>query len=344
MSISHIFPKYSALYFIETQDIKKYDPYGRYLCPSSLLQHRILITNLEVSERMNYKHLDHAFADAPVLELSMSSKIVLISDCHRGTGTSNDNFLKNQNLYFAALKYYYREEFTYIELGDGDELWENRSLRQIVDIHSDVFWLLSRFYEKSRLYLLYGNHDMIKRSSSFVRKNLSSYYYSSGAQDTPLFPAIQIYEGMILKDHARDIYLTHGHQVDRLNSTWWRVARFLVRYIWKPAEQFGVLDPTSAAKNYTHKRKTEESLTRWACDHKHILVTGHTHRPMIGDPSSPFFNTGSCVHPRCITCIEIEKRCLTLVKWTTATRDDMTLYVAREVLAGPVCIDDYNNE
>ena len=77
---------------------------------------------------MNYKRLDQAFENAPILELSESSKLILISDCHRGRGTSNDNFLKNQNLYFAALRYYYREGFTYIELGDGDELWENRSL------------------------------------------------------------------------------------------------------------------------------------------------------------------------------------------------------------------------
>ena len=34
--------------------------------------------------------------------------------------------------------------FTYIELGDGDELWENRSMKQIIEAHGDVFSLLSR--------------------------------------------------------------------------------------------------------------------------------------------------------------------------------------------------------
>lgn len=291
---------------------------------------------------MSYSsRLDRAFQNAPHLELNDDSRFVLISDCHRGMGTSNDNFLKNQNSYFAAIQHYYNLGYTYIELGDGDELWENRSLSQIIDLHSDVFWLLSRYYKENRLYLLYGNHDMVKRSLSYVSKNLAEYHCNSLRECIPLFPGIRIHEALILKDRSKDIYLTHGHQADIINSTFWKISRFLVRYLWKPAERFGVLDPTSAAKNYTHKKKTEEHLTQWACDHKQILVTGHTHRPMIGSPDSPYFNTGSCVHPHCITCIELESRCMTLVKWTTATREDMTLYITREILAGPVCIDDY---
>ena len=114
---------------------------------------------------MNYNHrLQKAFLQAPTLPLSEDSKYILISDCHRGNGSSSDNFLKNQHLYFAALQHYYAQGFTYIELGDGDELWENRSMQQIIDVHSNVFWLLSKFYQKKRLYLLYGNHDIIKKS------------------------------------------------------------------------------------------------------------------------------------------------------------------------------------
>ena len=96
---------------------------------------------------MSYlSRIDHAFSDAPVLPLSENGRYVLFSDCHRGIGTSNDNFLKNQHLYFAALNYYYQHSFCYIELGDGDELWENRSFSAIQNIHSNVFWLLSLFY------------------------------------------------------------------------------------------------------------------------------------------------------------------------------------------------------
>ena len=116
------------------------------------------------------KRLDKSFRDAPVLPLYPHSKLVLFSDCHRGVGNSNDNFLKNQHLYFAALRHYYDSDFIYIELGDGDELWENRSLAAIREIHSNVFWLLSLFAREDRLYMLYGNHDhALKGSVDFPR-------------------------------------------------------------------------------------------------------------------------------------------------------------------------------
>ncbi len=293
---------------------------------------------------MNTDHrMREAFQNAPLIPLYEHSKFILISDCHRGNGSSNDNFLKNQHLYFAALQYYYNLGYTYIELGDGDELWENRSMKQIVEVHSNVFWLLSKFYQEGRLYMLYGNHDMVKRSPKKANQWFSSFSCPSGNEDLPLFPGITFYSGLILQDQKqrKDLYLTHGHQTDFLNSRLWRLSRFLVRYLWGPAERMGFLDPTSAAKNNKKKRRAEEKLTDWARMEGHILITGHTHRPMIGTADAPFCNTGSCVHPRCITCIEVCCRRLTLVKWTVNTRPDRSLYVAREVLAESVCIDSY---
>lgn len=294
---------------------------------------------MNLTSRMN-----KAFAKAPVLPLNLHSKYILISDCHRGCGTSNDNFLKNQNLYFAALQHYYREGYTYIELGDGDELWENRSMKQIIEIHSNVFWLLSEFYKENRLYLLFGNHDIIKRSRPYTKKQCSAYFCPEKRDQIPLLPGIAFYEGLILESEkpCHNIYLTHGHQADLLNSTFWRLSRFLVRYLWKPAERIGFLDPTSAAKNNTKKDSIERRLLHWAQEQGHILIAGHTHRPMLDDRGdTPYLNTGSCVHPRCITAIELEHYCLTLVKWTYCTRADMSVAVCREVLAGPANIEKF---
>lgn len=286
--------------------------------------------------------LDRAFEKVPVLPLSADSRYILVSDCHRGTGTSSDNFLKNQNLYFAALQHYYDHSFTYIELGDGDELWENRSLTQIKQIHNNAFWLLSRYYSQNRLYMIYGNHDMVKKQPSLASSYYSTYPCST-CREEELFPGITFYPGIILKDcqGKKDIYLTHGHQADFFNSILWKFSRFLVRYLWKLLENVGFLDPTSAAKNNSKKKRIEFELSSWAERKNCLLVTGHTHRPMLGSVESPYFNTGSCVHPRCITCIEIVCRCLTLVKWTVATRPDKSLYVRREILAGPICIDEF---
>ncbi len=46
------------------------------------------------------------------------SRIVVMSDCHRGNGDGRfDNFLQNHNIYFAALNHYNREMFTEMSCG-----------------------------------------------------------------------------------------------------------------------------------------------------------------------------------------------------------------------------------
>lgn len=289
--------------------------------------------------------LDHAFQNAPVLPLSNRSRYVLMSDCHRGMGNSSDNFLKNQHLYFAALEHYYRQGFTYIELGDGDELWENRNMKNIIDVHNNVFWLFKQFHQENRLYLIYGNHDIVKRKKGYPAKSCGTYFCTQSQQMQPLFPSLSFYEGIILTtdllpgSRSRvSLYLTHGHQASLLNSTLWPLSRFLVRYIWRPLENLGILDPTSAAKNYHIKSNCEMRLNQWAEENHRILITGHTHRPILPDEPARYYNTGSCVHPRCITCIEIERGHMTLVKWSMNARPDSILYVAREVISGPVPI------
>lgn len=138
--------------------------------------------------------------------------------------------------------------------------------------------------------------------------------------------------------------MIHGHQVNLLDYELWRLGRFLVRYLWRPLESFGVNDPTSTAKNYAKKDAVEKKLTEWVIREKHMLIAGHTHRPMFPEVGTlPYFNDGSSVHPQNITGIEITDGCITLVKWNIKTRDDGTLYIGKEALAGPRRIKDYLN-
>ncbi len=280
---------------------------------------------------MSYiKRLNNAFTNAPVLPITNNTKYVFFSDCHRGTGNSNDNFLKNSNCYFAALQYYYQNSYTYIEVGDGDELWENRNMKQIIEIHGDIFEQLRKYNNQRRLYMLYGNHDMSKKYSD------------------PLFENIQIHEGLIFQPDipSTKIYVTHGHQADYLNSVLWKLARFLVRYLWTPLERLGFLDPTSAAKNNTKKEKIENRYINYSHRTGNILMTGHTHRPTLSDTSIPYCNCGSCVHPKCITCIELCGYKMNLVKWCSSVENThyfnniynqskpiYPVYIKREIIA-----------
>lgn len=295
---------------------------------------------------MSYKkRLDHAFEKASTLPITYHTRYVFFSDCHRGSGDNNDNFLHNSNNYLAALQHYYQYDFCYIEVGDGDELWENRSLSQISEIHDGIFSLLCQFNCRKNLYMLYGNHDIVKR------------YYGFSSCAAKLCD-INVYESLILESSKTPIslYVTHGHQADYLNSSLWRIARFLVRYIWSPLEFFGFNDPTSAAKNNYRKNIIEKRLTNYAKSNSCMLLTGHTHRPTLGDTISPYCNCGSCVHPMGITCIELCGHKMNLVKWRESTliekqkdeyyynshskySPEYPVYVKREVLASLNLLD-----
>ena len=259
-----------------------------------------------------HRRIDRALQDAVCLPLDRNSRYVIISDCHRGEGTANDNFLKNQHLYYAAMEYYLKRGFYYLELGDGEELWENRCMRRIYECHSDVYMILGRFENKCRLLRIYGNHNMELKE--------------------------QLPEAIILENRegGRDICMIHGHQADFFNSVCWKLSRFLVRYLWKPLERSGVNDPTSAARNYKKAQRYEKCLVDWTQKNDVYLAAGHSHRPRLPEDGSLYLNAGSCVHPRSITAIELENMQFVLVKWTMATRQDMSLYVAREVISGPV--------
>lgn len=290
------------------------------------------------------KEISRVFENAEEIIFDDSSKFVLMSDCHRGDGNWGDNFAKNQNIAFKALNYYYDKGYTYIELGDGDELWENRKLEDIKEVHGHVFWMLTKFYNKDRLYFIYGNHDMVKRKDSYVKENMHDRYDLKKKEEVLMFPNLKVHEGIVLryKPTKDRILLIHGHQADFFNSKLWKLSRTLVRYLWRPLELFGVNDPVRTAKNYKKRDLVERYLATWSEKEKHMLIAGHTHRPVFPEPdTSAYFNDGSCVHPRCITAIEISEGSISLVKWEITTRDDGVLIVGRVVLEGPVKLIDY---
>ena len=75
------------------------------------------------------KRLTRAYKKAKRIAFDDDSKFIIFSDCHRGDNSFADDFANNRNIYYHALKHYYKEDFTYCELGDGDELWENISFK-----------------------------------------------------------------------------------------------------------------------------------------------------------------------------------------------------------------------
>jgi len=256
-----------------------------------------------------------------------------MSDLHRGKKDKYDNFSKNENIFLYALDYYYKKGFIYIELGDGDDLWEVKKCTNIVKSNIDSFKMLKKFYNARRLYMLYGNHDIVKSSPLVFESCFNSYYNEKSIELETLLKGLTIYESLVLKYNNNDIFLIHGHQVDYLNSTIWKITRFLVRSLWRTLEELGVSDPTKSIKNYKVAKNTEKILENWSIKTNKILIAGHTHRPVFPkDNKSLYFNTGSGVHPNGITSIEIDNSYISLVKWEYKIKKGELFLVNRKVL------------
>lgn len=288
------------------------------------------------------KKLDKIFKNSKRLFMDDSTKLAIMSDCHRGSGDNYDNFVKNQNLFKAALQYYYAKGFTYVELGDGDDMWEVKDYENIIEVHLEAFKQLKKFNNSGRLIMIYGNHDMVKKSPAVLEQYFYKYYNTITKKEEPLLDSLIVYESLVLNYKNYDIFLIHGHQVDFLNSTLWRLSRFLVRYVWKPLENIVTKDPTSAAKNYQVSKNTEKRLEEWSTQNNKILIAGHTHRaifPKIGQ--SLYFNDGSCIHPNGITCLEIENGNITLVRWEFEVNKDEFILAKRKVLEGQESIINF---
>ncbi len=145
---------------------------------------------------------------------------------------------------------------------------------------------------------------MVYRDADYVEKHLSTFFDPKTGKDEDLFCDIKFHEGIILKHFKteQELFLTHGHQADWWNYTFWRWSRFLVRILWKPLNVMGIADLARPAKNYKELIKVERRTKNWIIEnHNHISIMGHTHRPSFPEPGDiAFFNAGSCVHPRSI--------------------------------------------
>jgi len=290
------------------------------------------------------KRLKKILNSAEVVEFTDRDKMVFFSDVHRGNNSWADEFAKNETVYSYALQYYYKQGFTYIEVGDGDELLKFKYLEPIRIAHEGVYRQLQQFHKKKRLYYIFGNHDIEYRNPDLVHYKLNRLFNDDTQEPEVLFDDFKAYEGILFKHKESGVsFLTiHGHQADDLFHRFIWLNRVLLRTLWRPLQLMGFQDPTSVARNIYKREQVEKNLAKWAEENQQPIICGHTHDPRLPSKNeAPYFNDGSCVHPRWITCLEIENGQIALVRWRTKPDKKGHLVIKRKEIKGPKLLKNY---
>jgi len=265
-----------------------------------------------------HRRLTEVLKAAKHVPFDDSARIVFFSDCHRGDNSRADGFVRNKGLFIHALTHYRQKGFTYIEVGDGDELWKNRQFGAVRRAHGRIFDLLHQFDREQRLQLIVGNHEIQGNRHDQVEKD-----------------GMAAHEGLILQ-HARTgqrIFCVHGHQADFKSDRLHIVGRFGARHIWRRLQLLGVGSPPSHAHNSQNRIRIQQRVVEWLQANRQVVICGHTHHPSFaahGEP--PYFNTGSCLYAGYITGLEIWDGKIVPVRWSVRNRAGQ---IRREVMAPP---------
>ncbi|MCK8060028.1 MULTISPECIES: serine/threonine protein phosphatase [unclassified Fusibacter] len=290
------------------------------------------------------KRLLHAYEAAIRIPFDDNSRFIFFSDVHRGDNSISDEFAHNQNIYLHALNHYFNEGFTYIEVGDGDELWEHSNFKHIRTAHSATYMKLKEFYDDERFIMLYGNHNMSLKFKHYVSTNLHQFFDEYNDYYAELFPGLVVHEAVVLQHKATDkeVFVVHGHQGDFINDQVWRMTKTINRHFWHYLHIVGFRNPASPAKNLHKRHKIEKNYSKWIEKYQKMLIVGHTHRPKFAtNPKTPYFNTGSCIFPRNITGIEIANGNITLIDWRIRANEDGNLFIRRKMIRGPEPLSNY---
>ena len=274
--------------------------------------------------------LSQAFEAAIRIPFDDRASLVLFSDSHRGDKSKLDAFAPNKELFLGALKHYYHKGFTYVEVGDGDELWKGWQFDDIQRAYGDVFELLHRFERQGRLHLLIGNHEALTGGGYQVDKG-----------GLPAGEAI-----VLERSRTRQrIFVVHGHQADPQNDARRRWSRLVVRHLWTPLQSMGLAGLGGPAHPVAYHAKDAVSMRvhAWAAANHQMVICGHTHRPAFARPgATPYFNTGACLFPGQITGIEIVRGRIQLVRWEAGSvHPARSAQVRRRALTPSVPLDSY---
>lgn len=203
-----------------------------------------------------------------------TGRFVILSDQHKGAKDAADDFRNSEKSYLCALQYYFEEGFTFINLGDCEELWE-ATPSTVIEKNRLTLLQEAQFEAVGRYHRIYGNHDLewhyAIQQSLFLR---------------PIFgPKFIVKEGLLLtteyQDQPYSIFLAHGHQGDQRSDGNF-FSKWFVAAIWTPIQRFLEISIDTISDSFELVDEHNIMMYEWSATHKNMLfISGHTHRPVF---------------------------------------------------------------
>ncbi len=203
-----------------------------------------------------------------------TGKFIILSDQHKGARDAADDFAIAEKNYTAALDYYYANDFTFINLGDCEELWENTP-DAVMSKNKTALLSEARFLEQNRYYRVFGNHDLEWK-----------YPFQQMVYLKPLFgKELKVYEGVELQtlhnNKTYSIFLTHGHQGDK-RSDGNPFSMWVVAAIWTPIQRFLDINVNTTADSFELVDAHNIIMYNWSATQQQLIfISGHTHKPVF---------------------------------------------------------------
>jgi predicted phosphodiesterase len=203
-----------------------------------------------------------------------TGRFIILSDQHKGNRDAADDFAAAEKNYRTALDFYLREGFTYINLGDCEELWKNEPA-VVMKSNAEVLASEVKFLKSNRYYRIFGNHDLAWKYP--LQRNLFL---------RPIFGRrLKVYEGIVLqttyKNEFYSFFLAHGHQGDK-RSDGNAFSMWFVAAIWTPIQRFLDININTTSSSFELVDAHNIMMYEWSTTHKKLIfMSGHTHKPVF---------------------------------------------------------------
>ena len=207
--------------------------------------------------------------------VAAGERLVVFSDHHKGARDGADDFQRCERSYNAALAYYDRLGYHLLELGDVEELWENK-FDEVAGSYGVTLELAARFQAGGRYTRFFGNHDLAWNDAGFFQKRMERFGYGDVTPVEALRLEVELGDGGVL-----ELFLVHGHQgtADSDRNAW--LSRLFVRFGWRALQRLLNRPWNTPSVDWGLRGEHAAHMCSWAAGRKRVLIAGHTHMPVF---------------------------------------------------------------